>query len=90
MEEKAKIELGMSLKTPWGMPSGRSSKSSSTMTRRYMVEKLMRTNYHTWKLRMNHIVEGDEVLGIISGKLKRLAWEPELKEWKSKDLDAQI
>ena len=66
------------------------SGSTSTITRKYMVEKLSENNYRMWKLRMNLILERSDLLDIVSGKDAKLAEEPELKEWKKKDLEARI
>ena len=55
-----------------------------------MVEKLSENNYRMWKLRMNLILERSDLLDIVSGKDAKLAEEPELKEWKKKDLEARI
>jgi uncharacterized protein YehS (DUF1456 family) len=71
---EAKLELG----------------STSTLTRKYMVKKLSENNYLMWKLRMNLILERSDLLEIVSGKDAKPAKEPELKEWKKKDLEAQI
>ena len=57
------------------MPSGKSSEISSTLSKRYTVEKFTGNKYRMWKLRMNLILERVELLGILSGKLKRLTWE---------------
>ena len=56
-----------------------------------MVEKLTEANYRMWKLRMNLILERSDLLDIVSGKeAKHAEEEPELKEWKQKDLEARI
>ena len=66
------------------------SGSTSTITRKYMVEKLSENNYRMWKLRMNLILERSDLLDIVSGKDAKPAKEPELKEWRKKDLEARI
>ena len=68
----------------------KSESGMSALTRKYMVEKLSENNYRMWKLRMNLILERSDLLDIVSGKDKQPAEEPELKEWKKKDLEARI
>jgi uncharacterized protein YehS (DUF1456 family) len=64
------------------------SRSTSTLTRKYMVEKLSENNYRMWKLRLNLILERSDLLDIASDKDTKLTKEPELKEWQKKDLEA--
>ena len=94
MEKEAMTELGTPLEKSsdmtLGNPSGRPSEMSSTLTRRYTVEKLNDNNYRMWKLRMNLILERAELLDIVSGKETKPKSAPDLQEWRRKDLDARM
>ena len=72
------------------MMEAKTESCMSTLTKKYMVEKLTENNYRMWKLRMNLILERSELLDVVSGKEKIPAKEPELIEWKKKDLEARI
>ena len=90
--EEAMMEMGMPLEMSSGttLGSGWPSEVSSTLTRRYTVEKLTENNYRMWKLRMNLILERAELLDIVSGEETKPTKNPELKEWRRKDLDARM
>ena len=66
------------------MMEAKTESCMSTLTKKYMVEKLTENNYRMWKLRMNLILERSELLDVVSGKEKIPAKEPELIEWKER------
>ncbi len=64
--------------------------TSTSMSRKYVVEKLTNNNYRMWKTRMELILERTNLKGIVEGTTKIPTDIDELRKWKSKDLDARM
>ena len=73
------------------MESNTSSTNKTTsMTRKYTMEKLNDKNYRMWKLRMTLILERAQLIDIVKGIIPKLTTISESIEWKNKDLDARM
>jgi hypothetical protein len=65
------------------------SMPSSSMERKYFLEKLNENNYRMWKIKMELTLTKVNVIDIVNGVLQKPTIEPALSEWKMKDLDAK-
>ena len=64
--------------------------SSNEMARKYVVEKLIDHNYRMWRTRMELILERTNLIRIVNGSEVIPSTEPDLSDWKSRDLDARM
>ena len=64
--------------------------SANQMARKYVVEKLTDHNYRMWRTRMELILERTNLIGIVNGSEVIPSTEPDLSDWKSRDLDARM
>ena len=60
------------------------------MARKYVVEKLLDHNYRMWRTRIKLILERINLKGIVNGSKVIPLIEPELSDWKSRDLDVRM
>ena len=67
-----------------------SSSTSNNISRKYSVEKLTTYNYRMWKTRMELILERANLKELVDGSMSIPKIDNELKQWKSRDLDARM